>query len=64
MRLTAIGFVEARRITLDAWSGSLQNGYGSMLLDSLLLPLESTTHVPTVTVARELVQDGAMMRSR
>ena len=35
-----------------------------MFFDSLLQPLESTTHVPTIAVAQELVDGVVVMRSR
>ena len=42
----------------------MQDGLGNMLCDPLLQFLKSTTHVPTVTVAQELVNNVAIMRSR
>ena len=45
-------------------SVSLQNGFGNMLFDLLLQPLESMTHIPTIAVAQEVVHDISMMKSR
>ena len=41
-----------------------QDRFGNILFDPFLLYLENTTHVPTKTVAQELVDDVAMIKSR
>ena len=44
------------------WSVSLQDGFVNMLFDpNLLQPLRSTTHVPAVAMAQELVDNIAMI---
>ena len=49
---------------MDMWSVSLQDGFGNMLFDPLLQPLGSMTHVQTIAVAQELVNNVAVIRSR
>ena len=40
---------------------SLKNGFRYMLVNPLLQPLGSTTHVSTITVAQKLMNDVALM---
>ena len=42
-------------------SMSLKNGFRHVLFNFLLEPLRSTTHVPTITVARKLINNVALM---
>ena len=52
-----------RRISAVVWNASGKDGFGNLLLDPLLQTLVSTTHVLTVTVAKELVDNVAMIGS-
>ena len=53
-----------RKISAVVWRVSLQDRFWNILLDPLLLPLGSTTHLPTVIVAQALVDKVAMIRSK
>ena len=63
-RTAPIALTGARRISAFMWNVSLQDGLGNMLLDLFLQPLGSTTHIPTVTVAQDLVGNVAFMGGR